>query len=552
MRCPACNTINRDDRERCYHCDKDLSLLRLIVNQAKSHYNQAAEHVEKAEYPEAMAELNSALQLDRTLAEARVLRGVVFLRMNRHEDARREWEMALGLNPMAARATRYLNELGQLPATLDMARRARRLSAVGLGAVILGGALTLWAFVPNWEDRQVSRAWGYFGRTDLASAVAELDRLPNPLSDRSLEPRVLALRNAVGALESRALAEATESIAQGRLEEARGKLTRARGLRPTERTLEEIERLERQVVQAAVLRVTAAAASARTAADFAQTRTEIDRARALGLGEAEAARLTQDVDKRANLAFTLAFDTAERDLANDDNPAATVRLAIERAAATAGTPAQRDRVGDLNTRLAEREWARMTSAASRALDANDTAVFEATLRELEGVEVLPPEVSARIEALRAAFAERRRTEAMNALEQAIASGDNARALALAESLAEQAGLDDSLRARIEPIRERAAVDAYYRLMRAADRIESGALDRDEAETVRREVELARAALPERLAAQAADELEFFGAAAAWALGETDVARSAMEALRERIPTSPYHALWSRLESRAGS
>ena len=36
MLCPYCQTENRDDREACYYCKKDLSMLRLIVNKAST------------------------------------------------------------------------------------------------------------------------------------------------------------------------------------------------------------------------------------------------------------------------------------------------------------------------------------------------------------------------------------------------------------------------------------------------------------------------------------------------------------------------------------
>lgn len=64
MICPFCNTENRDDQDVCYHCNKDLSMLRLIINKAKHHYNLALEHAERGRYYEAITELNNSIELD--------------------------------------------------------------------------------------------------------------------------------------------------------------------------------------------------------------------------------------------------------------------------------------------------------------------------------------------------------------------------------------------------------------------------------------------------------------------------------------------------------
>ena len=57
MRCPFCKTENRDDLETCYSCEKDLSMLRLIVQKARAHFNRALEFAERDRNEEAIAEL---------------------------------------------------------------------------------------------------------------------------------------------------------------------------------------------------------------------------------------------------------------------------------------------------------------------------------------------------------------------------------------------------------------------------------------------------------------------------------------------------------------
>ena len=64
MLCPYCQTDNREDRETCYICGKDISTIRLVTNKARQHYNDALEHAERGRTTEAIDELKNAIDLD--------------------------------------------------------------------------------------------------------------------------------------------------------------------------------------------------------------------------------------------------------------------------------------------------------------------------------------------------------------------------------------------------------------------------------------------------------------------------------------------------------
>ena len=83
MICPYCKTENRDDQESCYYCDKDLTMLRLIVNKAKHHYNLAVEHAERNRYHEAAAELRNSLDLDKNNVGTHVLLGTIYAKQKK-------------------------------------------------------------------------------------------------------------------------------------------------------------------------------------------------------------------------------------------------------------------------------------------------------------------------------------------------------------------------------------------------------------------------------------------------------------------------------------
>lgn len=138
MQCPYCQTENRDDRERCYHCDRDLSMLRLIVNKARHHYNLALEHAERGRYDEAIDELHNALDLDRQFIPAHVVLGTLYTKKGDFERAREAWETALALQPELNKAHRYLGRLQQVVEALPILQKLRVLVTVfGVATLVL-------------------------------------------------------------------------------------------------------------------------------------------------------------------------------------------------------------------------------------------------------------------------------------------------------------------------------------------------------------------------------------------------------------------------------
>lgn len=118
MICPYCQTENREDRETCYACDKDISTLRMVVNKARQHYNDALEHAERNHSENAIEELKQALALDNTLVNAHVVLGTLYARDGRFQEARDCWTRALELQPELARAHDYLGRVESVQAVL--------------------------------------------------------------------------------------------------------------------------------------------------------------------------------------------------------------------------------------------------------------------------------------------------------------------------------------------------------------------------------------------------------------------------------------------------
>lgn len=125
MLCPYCHTENREDRDTCYICGKDLSTIRLVVNKARQHYNDALEHAERGRPAKAIEELQNALDLDRSLVNAHVVLGTLYAREGKFTEARECWETALDLQPDLKRAHEYLERVESVEVLLPTMRLYR-------------------------------------------------------------------------------------------------------------------------------------------------------------------------------------------------------------------------------------------------------------------------------------------------------------------------------------------------------------------------------------------------------------------------------------------
>lgn len=88
--------------------------------QIQRSFNQAIGHLEKAlryyfqkEYPKALEECDSALDLVPRLALAHIRKGSIFFAMGRYDDARREWKLGLQYDPGNKEVAEFLRLLDQ-------------------------------------------------------------------------------------------------------------------------------------------------------------------------------------------------------------------------------------------------------------------------------------------------------------------------------------------------------------------------------------------------------------------------------------------------------
>ncbi|MCX7717539.1 MAG: tetratricopeptide repeat protein [Candidatus Sumerlaeaceae bacterium] len=200
MQCPYCQTENREDRERCYVCDRDISMLRLIVNKARHHYNQGLEHAERGRISEAIDELHNAIDLDRRFVSAHVVLGTLYARLNNFEKAQAAWQAALALQPELNKAHSYLQKAESVQACYPMVRNMQVLSGILLVlALVLTGMIV---FMRRKDETAefLRAAQEAYEAQRYNSALVELNRIGSTPARWQVVPiAARALRSAIEA-----------------------------------------------------------------------------------------------------------------------------------------------------------------------------------------------------------------------------------------------------------------------------------------------------------------------------------------------------------------
>lgn len=216
MICPYCHTDNRDDRELCYHCNRDLTMLRVIVNKAKHHYNQALEYAERDRTDDAIHELRNTLDLDGSMIDAHVVLGTLHAKKEEFARARDEWNAALALDHRLQKAHDYLNKAERAEVVFPIVRRLKTMNTWLILLLAMGAAM--WAATSFYRTRPVELADQLSGMLDKI-AKADLS------GGDSLQELRKADNDAALPLVGR---EAAANVARAIEQQRRAKLTEAR------------------------------------------------------------------------------------------------------------------------------------------------------------------------------------------------------------------------------------------------------------------------------------------------------------------------------------
>ena len=188
MICPYCNTENRDDRESCYYCNKDLSMLRLIVNKAKHHYNLAVEHAERNRFYEAITELQNSLDLNKNNVSARVLLGTIYAKQKKFDEAKKEWGNALSMHNSIQKAYQYINKAKKVESTLPTLKWVK-LSIIALATSLLVILfLILQTIRSNPSEMLLKKAVRDYNEKQYGKALQKIETYAKKYSASSLTP----------------------------------------------------------------------------------------------------------------------------------------------------------------------------------------------------------------------------------------------------------------------------------------------------------------------------------------------------------------------------
>jgi len=512
-------------------------MLRLIVNKAKQHFNNAVERAERQYYPEALAELNDALELNSRFAEALVLKGTVLARMERFEEAREAWEKALALNPQAARAHRYVGQLGEGEAALPLLRRARAVvyGAAGLAAAALLIVVLVLSMAGDSEARDLRAGWSALSDGDLARAR---------MVALSLEERG-AREDLLRAVDRRIQAEldAVASLARG--DEPFAAVEKLKELEDLELSEEQRRAVAREEdhLQKILLRrleqLYEQPGSIADAREMAPRVVEAFPAMAGSVSRIQRAA-AESVSTRAGAIFQMVINQLE-----NWREAALVLSRLEEAKQFAVRHSINDEleeklVGEVY-RLSGRYAQTLAEGARQALERNQGDLFREMVSYIEQLPGPGERPYAKLLGrLKEEKAEAERERLYARLKAALEQKNYRDAMEAAgwlQSLGVE--LENDLAGRVAEAREQLAIESYYELMDRAAAIEAGDLTPEGAREVLQLVEYAVGVLPPRLQLRAEENLLFFAARAHRLLGEEQAAEERLQILREQYPQSPY-------------
>jgi len=198
MKCPYCTTENREDRESCYHCGKDISMLRVVINKARHHYNVALEHAERQRYPESLAELEHCLELDHSFVPAHVVTGTVYAKMGKFDEAERAWQAALSLDPHVAKAHEYIGKSALAKQAVPLLRRLRWAVGSAVAVTVVFTLLIVWRARPTGHRGDVVRITAAIETGDYRTALEIAHRLEDRAQSRDIRQAARIFAETVG------------------------------------------------------------------------------------------------------------------------------------------------------------------------------------------------------------------------------------------------------------------------------------------------------------------------------------------------------------------
>ena len=554
MQCPYCRTENREDRDTCYHCKKDLSMLRLISHKARTHFNNALELADRSRDEEAVAELHNALDLDHAHAPSHVVLGTLHARLGQMDRAEECWREALAIDPQIEKAHEYLGKLQTVRRSLPIVYR-QRLLIVFLTLVLLCFGGLLWKFnVPNPNRDILERTWQLYELGRYGEALESVAKARKAERPDQYVTSTLLVGDIIRAEQGAAVRAARAYLASGDYVEAAKQAQALLARQPAPRVRVGLEKMVNEARAGARRRVGDLLEA------FAQRKVDEESiGRALAVYEqvagdkADAALVRRagerlgEIRKDRDIEMVLAKCAKE-----DADPWRCIDELNTLSSRYPDDPRPRQAAEAIAQPLRAAELARF----QEKLDAGDLAGAAEALRPLGRIlQTTDPEhASARIRELSDRIAEAREArrdearrkqvgELERRLRKAYEGEDYESAVEAGEVLMALPGLDDTTRvvaaAMLERSNTRLADQRWKWMVARSGDYTDGRIDVETAEKTVRWYPQVSKHLSRSMYPTSRDNLLFFTAMAYRKLGRKDAYRDAMRELVEKYPDSNY-------------
>jgi tetratricopeptide (TPR) repeat protein len=540
MRCPHCETENRDDRGTCYHCSKDLTMLRLIINRAKHHFNNAVEFVEQERYVESLGELNNALDLDSRFEKALVLKGTILARLERFDEAREAWEAAIKINPQATRAQRYLSQIESAKSAVPLLRRVRFVIYGSVLAVVSALLILLFALGGASETRidPVEKGLAALENGDLEQSWAIAQTIQKAAAQNLLEQSIQReisrqVDLAVGLAENGRYEEASDL-----LEDLEDK-DQIRGLMETltlgrDRIEQSFIRRMNELLEGVIVTPSQLNRLLRLRNGAEVVMPE----RIQGMLEGQQDHITTVIQEQVRKALI----PAEAYLGDADQYVVVLESFsdAQRYLASIPEPFRQDTDDDLIEQYARVYAESLLKAAGEVAKAGNREQFQVYQQIVTQLPGTASELVAMFPEQEKYIDQRERDELAEMMGKAFKEEQWRRSLEAASALAiVNYVFTDEWTEKLDKARRELAIQSYYELMERWEELESEQLEGDMARQLSRLVQEARTGLPPRLALRAEENLGYAAARTYEAMGETALANLEWEWLEEHHPKSPY-------------
>ena len=216
MKCPFCNTINRDDRTVCYHCNGDLTVLRTVILKSKQHYNKGLEYAERGKLDEAVGELKTAVSIYNDFAQAHNVLGTLYAKQEKWEQAIAQWQQTLNLDPTNKKASEYLQKAKQELEEPILYREARLSKIITIVLAIILGIVLIWHFRINTLDNRLESAEESMQEGKYVEAYKYVDSVVNNKVSYIHKHEALRMRNELNEIRDTKIKEIKSLISQGK------------------------------------------------------------------------------------------------------------------------------------------------------------------------------------------------------------------------------------------------------------------------------------------------------------------------------------------------